>query len=84
MSCEGKFAHLLYEAVRYRRQLAPVAGEKPDPRWDAAVLWIAREGRDRFGWYGNRWDTRPARPWREPMLIDQASIVRALWQMNVK
>jgi len=78
---EGKFAHLLIEALLVRSQLVPSGFDNNIVDVDVfkSLAWINRNVKDRNGRYGDRWDKVNSRPLQKWLLIDQASAARAFF-----
>jgi len=78
IACEGKFAHLLVEALRFRERVAPTEWSVSEDRYLAIRRALVANLRSSNGWYGSRWDRKPAETIARPALIDQASAARML------
>gem|GEM_PF-587593 len=68
---EGKFAFLLLDSWSEVKSASRDKGHRQVAQW----LW--NEGRDKDGWFGNRYDRPPTKGHR-PTLIDQAAAIRTL------
>ncbi|MCB8933302.1 MAG: glycoside hydrolase family 76 protein [Fimbriimonadaceae bacterium] len=68
---EAKFAFLLVDSWT----LVPSSGRARAAR--DAMRWLQEHGRGPDGWFGSRFDRKPAKD-HKPTLIDQAAAVRAL------
>ena len=69
---EGKFAHMLFEALLICE--TPSYGEAEAKR---TLAFLRDEAVDKAGHYGPRWEAKSEGPVMKPKMIDQASAMRA-------
>ncbi len=74
---DGSFAHLLCDAWWM------LDHHQSDSRWSKVILravhYAQTNTRRSDGFFGKRWDEKPARD-DKPILLNQASVARAVWQ----